>query len=254
LRLAAEQQSIEFSQGIAVGPFRVFTEKLQEQWVAKPGHDIDIAYPRFESALRPDVAKELSAYFAGLAYKMLIQSRQKPWEQSPDLFSSTHPATAMNGRWESFGVVHATNRLLSLTYKVGWYGAGAAHPNSHFETYNFSYADRLYRLKLGDFFIDARRALRRISDLCIHELEKEYWRRIGSKPDEEQVAWFKRGAGPQSENFGAFTISADRFTFLFPPYQVSSHALGKWSADVSFYDLLNVLKSDGPHHYAATQA
>lgn len=252
LRIAAEQQSIEFSQGVSVGPFRMFKERLQEKWAALPGHDIDIDYPRFESASKADVANQLSAYFAGRAFRTLIESRQKPWNQSPDVFSK-YPGVATNDRWDGFGVVHATDRLLSIAYEIGWYGVGAAHPNANFETYNFSYADRLLRLNLNDFFSDTKNALTRISDLCIRELAKEYWQRIGSKPDEEQLARFKSGAGPQSENFVAFTVGFDRFTFLFPPYQVSAYALGRWSADVFFYDLLDVLKSDGPHLYASTQ-
>lgn len=246
--------AIELAQGIASGPFRVFTEKLQERWEALPGHNIAIDYPRFESSSRPDIAKELSIFFAGRAFDTLIQARHKPWEQLPELFPSAHASTAMNGRWDGFGGVHATDRLLSLTYEVGWYGAGAAHPNSYFETYNFAYIDRLYRLRLDDFFLAATNALQRISQACIHELAKEYWQRTGTTPDEGQIDWFKKGAGEKIDNFSAFTVSADHFTFLFAPYQVSSYALGRWSADVAFYDLLDSLKPDGPHLYASTPA
>lgn len=252
LKLAAEQQSIELLQGISAGPFRVFTERLQEQWKAFPGHDISVEYPRFESTSRAEIAKELSAFFAGRAARTLIESRQNPWDQSPDLFSNAHEFFATNGRWDDFGIVHATKKLLSLTYNVGYYGAGAAHPNSHFETYNFTLADRLLRLKLEDFFSDSVKALKRVSELCIHELSKEYWVRVGEKPDEEQIKWFKDGAGENYDNFAAFTVSQDRFTFLFSPYQVSAYALGRWSADVSFYDLLETLKPDGPHLFAST--
>lgn len=55
LKLAAEQQSIELAQGQNIGPFRVFTERLEDQWRGAPGHDIKIEYPRFESASRPDL-------------------------------------------------------------------------------------------------------------------------------------------------------------------------------------------------------
>lgn len=251
LKLAAEQQSIELLQGAPAGPFRVFTERLQEQWKGAPGHDISVEYPRFVSTSRPELAKELSLFFAGRGARTLIESRQKPWDQSPDLFPNTDGFTAMNGRWDDFGIVYATDRLLSLTYDVGWYGAGAAHPNSHFETYNFSLVDRLLRLDLQDFFSDRVAALKRISTLCIYELSKDYWERVGEKPDEGQIKWFQDGAGESYDNFTAFTISQDHFTFLFPPYQVSAYALGRWSANVSFYDLLETLKPDGPHLFAS---
>lgn len=251
LKLAAEQQSIELAQGINAGPFRVFTDNFEDQWKGAPGHDIKIDFPKFESTSRPDLAKELTLFFGGRATRVLIESRQKPWDQSPDLFPDTDRFTAMDGRWDGFGITHATERLLSLTYDVGWYGAGAAHPNSFFETYNFWLLERLYILKLEDFFNDGAAALKRISELCIAELCRDYWSRVGEKPDEAQMKLFKDGAGEEFDNFAAFTVGPDHFTFLFAPYQVSAYALGRWSAEVSFYDLLDFLKPDGPHLLAS---
>jgi hypothetical protein len=252
LKIAAEQQSIELTKGLDAGPFRVFTDRLEEQWQGAPGHDIKIEYPRFESTSLPDIAKELTVFFSGRAARTLIESRQNPWDQSPDLFPKIDGFTAMNGRWDSFGVIHSTSRLLSLTYEVGWYGAGAAHPNAHFETYNFAIQDRLHLLSLENFFKDESAAIKRISELCIAALGREYWSRMGEMPDDDQLKWFQNGAGPDVENFSAFTVSADHFTFLFAPYQVSSYAMGRWSVDVSFYDLLDALQVDGLHRLAAS--
>ena len=252
LKIAAEQQSIELAKGLDAGPFRVFTDKLEEQWHGAPGHDIKIEYPRFESASLPGIARELTFFFSGRAARTLVESRQKPWDQSPDLFPKIDGFTAMNGRWDSFGIVHSSPQLLSLAYKVGWYGAGAAHPNSHFETYNFATKDRLHLLDLEDFFKEGSAAIERISELCVGALGREYWSRVGEKPDAEQLKWFQDGAGPDAKNFKAFTVSADHFTFLFAPYQVSSYAMGRWSVDVSFYDLLDVLQADGLHRLAAS--
>lgn len=253
LKLAAEQQSIELSQGILAGPFRVFTDKLEDQWKGAPGHDIKIEYPRFESTSHADFAKELTAFFGGRGIRTLLENRQKPWEQSPEYFSEIDGPTAMNGRWDGFGIVHANPLFLSLAYEVGWYGAVAAHPNSYFETYNFSMQERLQLLNLEDFFTDAQSAIKRISELCIADLSRDYWSRTGGKPDEHQLKWFSDGAGPDLDNFKAFTVSTDHFTFLFAPYQVSSYAMGRWSANVSFYDLLDLLKPNGPYSLAVTQ-
>lgn len=251
LKFAAEQQSIELARGLDAGPFRVFTEKFEEQWQGAPGHDIKIEYPRFESASHSDIAKQLTFFFAGRAAKTLIESRQKPWDQSPDIYPEIDGFSAMNGRWDGFGIVHATTQLLSLTYEVGCYGAGAAHPNSHFETYNFALQDQLHILSLEDFFKDGPEAIKRISELCIAALCREYWIRMGQKPDDDQMKWFQSGAGPNAENFAAFTVSADHFTFLFAPYQVSAYAMGRWSVDVSFYDLLDALQANDLHLLAA---
>jgi len=250
LRVASEQQSIQLEHGVVFGPFSVFTDRIQETWEALPGHEIEIEYPRFESTRKQSIARELSAIFRGRAFRTLVEERQKPWDQSPDLFQGPFSATAANGRWEGYGLVHATDRLLSLTYEGGYYGAGAAHPNMFFETFTFAYPERLCLLNLQDFFVDCDAAAQRISAICIHGLSREYWERTGEKPGEEQLSWFKAGAGGKLENFAAFTVADDRFTFLFPPYQVGAYALGRWAADVPIYDLLDLLKPEGPHTFA----
>lgn len=252
LKLAAEQQSIVLAKGHALGPYHVFTEKLEEKWQGAPGHDISIEYPRFEWFARPKIADELSQIFSGRAYKTLVQSRQNPLDQQPDLFPEIDQSRAANGRWESFGLVHATEELLSLAYEVSWYGAGAAHPNSHFETFNFFCNDRLHLLRLNDFFNNPFEAAKKLSALCISQLARDYWARVGECPDEKQMRWFENGAGPDIDNFASFTVSEDRFTFLFAPYEVAAYVFGRWSVDVSFYDLLDHLKADGPHLLATS--
>lgn len=253
LLLAAEQQSIELTNGLSAGPFSIFSEVLEDYWEGFPGHDIKIGYPRFESATRPDAAKELSLFFGGRATRALIVSRQKPWDQHPDLFTEPGGFQTLNGRWDDYGIVHANDQFLSLTYEVSWYGAGAAHPNSHFETYNFSMPERLQLLTLDDYFTDQNAAVQRISELCIAELCREHWRRFSEKPDENQLEWFNEGAGPKADNFSSFTVEADHFTFLFAPYEVAAYACGRWSVDISFYDVLDYLKEDGPHLLAVRQ-
>lgn len=252
LRLASEQQSIEMEHGVVAGPFNVFTERIEDNWKGLPGHNIEIEYPRFESASRPDVAKELSVAFAGRAYNNLIDARQKPWDQQPDFFKTRGDA-AVNGWWENFTIVHATERFLSLTYDVGLYYAGAAHPNYYFATYNFEFQDKVRKLELHDFFSNPQGALKRISEICIHELSKEFWHRTGETPSGSQIDSFKTGAGEDAANFRAFTVSADRFTFLFSSGHVSGYAMGRWSVEVSFYELLDYLRENGPHIYASTQ-
>jgi len=250
LALAAEQQSVVLTQGLVLDKFQIFTEKFEDQWDGLPGHDIKIDYPRFDSQQRPEAAKELSLFFGGRASKALSECRQKPWDQMPDIFSGREGFPSQNGRWDSFEIVYCDSRFLSLIYDVGWYGAGAAHPNSHFETYNFALLDRIYPVQLQEFFSNSDEALRIISRLVIEQLCRESWARTGQKPEAGQVKWFSDGAGENFDNFQSFTVNSVGFTFLFPPYQVASYAEGRWTAEVSFYDLLDHLNGDGPYTFA----
>ena len=251
LQVASEQQSVQLTHGTAHGPFTVFEERLREAWPGLPGHDIDVAYPRFLSSVASHAARELSLYFEGRAVRILLSSRQKPWEQSPDWFEAQRPDTATSGRWDTYGIAHSSSKLLSVSYLVAWYGAGAAHPNSHFETHCFALLDRIYPLDLEDFFNNSEAAVAAISRLSISALGREFWSRTGERPDEEQLKRFVEGAGPELANFRAFTVHSDHFTFLFRPYQVAAYALSSFSIDVPFYDLLDHLRSNGPHVWAS---
>lgn len=253
LQIASEQQSVQLTNGTSYGPFTVFEEHWKETWNGLPGHDIEIAYPRFQSTVADVAAKELSQFFDGRAANALLISRQKPWIQSPELFEGRHSEMASNGRWDTFGIAHASNKLLSVSYSVAWYGAGAAHPNSHFETHCFALLDRIYPLELEDFFQQADAAAFEISRLCIAALGREYWSRTGERPDAEQLKWFTEGAGPNLDNFRAFTVHNDRFTFLFAPYQVAAYAFGPFNVEIPFYDLLDHLRSEGPHTWSANK-
>ncbi|MNZ37965.1 hypothetical protein D3C78_554260 [compost metagenome] len=253
LALAAEQQQIELQRGSVAGLLRVFPEKLADERPGFPGYEVTIEYPRFASVQVPAAAQELSMFFAGRAAKSLIGWRGKPWEQNAGLFPYEEEFPPSNTLWEGFGIAHSTEKILSLTCNTSYFYAGAAHGNSGFETFTFALEDSVRQLDLQDFFADPDGALQVISKVCIGALCREFWERIGEKPDQGQLDWFTSGAGPEWGNFHAFNVNPDGFTFLFPPYQVSAYAFGTWSADVAFYDLLDYLRPNGPHSLARAQ-
>ncbi len=119
LKIAAEQQSIVLTQELVFEKFQIFTEKFEDNWNGFPGHDIKIDYPRFESQQRPEAAKKLSLFFGGRASRALLKSRQKPWEQMPDIFSKREDLTNQDGRWDEFNIAYCNSRFLSLTHNVG---------------------------------------------------------------------------------------------------------------------------------------
>ncbi|HEL4845749.1 MULTISPECIES: TIR domain-containing protein [Stenotrophomonas] len=246
LKLAAQQQSVDLADGATHGPFKVFTEEVKEEWKGRPGHDIEVSYPRFESETHQDAARELSQLFAGRAARTLIHARQRPWEQNPEFFEEG-AGNAFNGRWDHFSIELVNDEVLSLHYSVGWYGAGAAHPNTHFESYNFYINGRVTTMELSALFTDSDEALKRISAACIQQLSKEYWERTAELPEQSDIESFRSGAGEEWENFQVFTISRNGLRFLFHPYQVHAYAMGSWGAEVSFYDLLDLLPADGIH-------
>jgi hypothetical protein len=244
LALAAQQQAVVINEGVEFGPFKVLLRAVAEEWAGLPGHDISISYPEFTSVSLSQQAQELSSLFAGRTSSAVIEARQKTWEQDAEHFQDREHARS-NGRWDDFHIAYASDTLLSVVYNVGWYGAGAAHPNSHFETFNFSLAPHLTSLNLSDFFVDFGAAVDVISRECISQLRREYWQRCREEPDSAAIDWISSGAGPEAGNFQAFSVADNGLDFHFAPYQVSAYALGSWSVRVAFYDLLACLKDNG---------
>ena len=229
LEQAAVEQEIIREQGASHGPFRVFEESISEDWVGTPGHNIQLSFPRFTSDITPDAARTLSAIFSGRAHMALVTNRTKPWHQDPvdQYFGSD------NGRWDSYSVVFASERFLSVSYTVGWYGAGAAHPNSHFECHNFAIIEsKIYPIELHELFTDWETGRQIIVSGCIHDIQREYWERTGEFPDASSMEWITTGVGDGT--LDNFLLTQTGLTFLFSPYEVGPYAFGSFSAHVPF--------------------
>ncbi|EJL76927.1 TIR domain-containing protein [Polaromonas sp. CF318] len=243
LNLAAEQQKIELRDGVEAGPFRIYTDKIEETYEADHSHQIFILAPRFESALLETQAKELTVIFAGRTAKLVAEFRSQSWDSGA---SSDH-YKGSDDLNDSYGIAFVNAKMLSLSFSNHSFFAGAAHGNTFFRTYNFALLPHLSLLGLPLFFSNLSVGLQKFSQLCLSELEKEFKARVGSDADDSDREWMRRGAGPKWENFRAFTFDRTKFTVLFPPYQVSAYALGTWGIDIPYDDLLDVLIPDGPH-------
>ena len=242
LRLAQAKQKELTEHGTRLGPFRVFTAKTKEAWTGRPGHDIEISYPRFESDSHPVAAMELTTLFSGRAIYEIFRTRQKPWRQmpGPDEGKKFWPSDA---RWDNFSIAHASSSLLSLVYTIGTYSAGGAQPNCSHETHNFLIdAERVIAITLPDLFAEDAPWLERLSLLCVAGLKRELWERQGKEVSTIERQWIERGADARIENFAAFTLSAGHISFLFAPFQVAAYELGSLRVDIPYYELRDLLR------------
>ncbi|GAB3085906.1 TIR domain-containing protein [Cupriavidus yeoncheonensis] len=250
---AAEQQKIAIINGVNHGPYIVFPKQVQEQVAGRPGHDVVIDYPEFQSTSEPGVAESLSALFSGRAHTLLMQKRTAPWDVRPDLHPEVDDSELndfhANGRWDGYRIALATEHILSISYSCSWYGAGAAHSNQFSEAFNFRIKDgKAYPFKLTDLFSDHDAALEIISDQSRKSIAKEYWEQCGQEitKDEWWAQQFLDATAPTTENFETFTVEdGNKLSFYFAPYRVAAYSFGTWVVDVSFYDLRGLMKQ-GP--------
>lgn len=246
LALAATQQNIEIAKGVTYGDFTFTSETFKEEYNKTPGHEIDITYPVVSNQTHPQSAKIISNYFKGRAASLVFNNRTSPW---PSIFgwSEEYKSTYTSDYIEGYYIAYCNNNILSILHNVNWYGAGAAHPNNHFDVSNFvvTDGDYSYKFSLYDFFIDEKGydAINKIKERLISDAPRVFWERTGDKPEESDMEWLVRGI--TDSNLDIFTISEAGLTFHFAPYEIHCYALGTWELFISFYDIIDYLKQDG---------
>jgi hypothetical protein len=142
-----------------------------------------------------------------------------------------------------YSIALARDDLISVVFDVGSYSAGAAHPNSYSEVVNFDLRNGK-QLKLADLFQPGSKHLQSIATYCIADLKKQ-----GKKQGEESMLdddWIQRGAGPDAENYGSWTIGKKGLGIIFDSYQVAAYAAGPQHVLVPYSALKDLIKPDGP--------
>lgn len=165
-------------------------------------------------------------------------------------FPEPDPETPAEVRENSFDADYTVDYsgpdLISVSFGISTYFAGAAHPNHHTIVLNYDLnAGRA--LKLSDLFKPRSNYMQTISAYTVAALKKK----LGPDPDTE---WIERGAGPDSENYKNWNITRRGLSVTFDPYQVASYAEGQHVIVVPYSALRNVINVDGPLSALARQA
>lgn len=248
LLTAAEQQSISVTSGTPIGPYLIKDNEFNEVWDDNLGYKININYPSFNSNKNKTISSELNAYFLGKAIKTLSELRHEKIEEC-NLISEEWYVDLKNEYSESFGIAYASENILSISLTIFIYSSGAAHGNFIFETLNFDTRDTLIKIRLDDLFKVDCNYLERISELTIQQLCREHWEKTGEDADDNTIECFRNGASPNAANFENFLITDKGLTFLFPPYQVGPYAMGSWTVEIPYFELRDLLRSNGPYSY-----
>ncbi|HYO62139.1 MAG TPA: DUF3298 domain-containing protein [Pyrinomonadaceae bacterium] len=143
----------------------------------------------------------------------------------------------------AYEVGFADDELISVSFSVGSYYSGAAHPNNHTEVINFDLR-RGRRLELADLFNPGAAYLQALSRYAVNSLKSQS-RKAGSEPllDDAQI---EEGAGPDADNFKSWTITKRGLAITFDAYQVGPYAAGPQFVFIPYAELKNVIRPDGP--------
>lgn len=231
-----QEEPIEFSSGVEVVARRINENSK------KPKYEIDAEYPqltgsgspnyeKFNQTIRNLVTKKVSTFKADMASDAADPELELPADSAG---SDLHVA---------YNIELARDDLISVMLEVGSYSAGAAHPNSHSEVINFDLKNGKL-LSLADVFQPGSKFLQSLSAYCVADLRKQG--KVGGEDSMLDDEWIQRGAGPDAENYGSWTIGKKGLGIIFDAYQVGPYAAGPQHVFVPYSALKDMIKPDGP--------
>jgi len=231
-----QQEPIEFSSGVEVVAKRIAEKNKQLKY------EIDAEYPqlmgsgsqnyeKFNQTIRNLVTKKVSGFKADMTSDAADPELELPAESTGSDLNI------------GYNIELARDDLISVMLVVGSYSAGAAHPNSHSEVVNFDLKNGK-SLNLSDLFQPGSKYLQVLSAYCIADLKKQD--KSKGEDSMRDDDWIQRGAGPEAENYGSWTVGKKGLGIVFDAYQVAAYAAGPQHVFVPHSALKDIIKPDGP--------
>jgi hypothetical protein len=207
---------------------------IRESWDGFPGFEVEIQYPEFRSQKYTNVFEVTEAIKGRLLLK-LFEERGLKIHQMPEIFQSESNRFRRTNTYDARCLEpNVIGRVLSIQYRIHWYGAGAAHPNMHFETYNFV----LEPLTLIPNLLSTLSELARAPAMIREEVRRVLYairlpHEAGDKDYSLDPKWIDKGT-ESFEALDSFWFTQSGLEFLFAPYQVGSYADGSHTALVPY--------------------
>lgn len=225
----------------------------KEKWEGLPGYEVEYSWPSFYSTKYPNIP-EISKIIEVSLLERLHCYRANKLEQMPDCFSWSQEeflrTNTFDAHWEN---IFHVNNFISITYVVSWYGAGAAHPNYHFETYNFFLNPLIKINDIESCFDNQESAFNEVIAFVRNSLKEETYcetdadgNLIGDPIPALTEEWIIQG----TENWAsisAFGFSEKGFVINFAPYQVGPYAAGAFAVEIPYAFISKYLKQELQH-------
>jgi uncharacterized protein DUF3298/peptidoglycan-N-acetylmuramic acid deacetylase PdaC-like protein len=201
-------------------------------------YEIAAQYPQLSGGNNPNFEKFNQAV-RGYALKEVADFKK---EMAPQEGEDPRPEGSMGSDLTmAYTVALAQDDLISVSFDVGSYYQGAAHPNSYTHVVNYDLKNGK-QLKLADLFKPGAKFLQTISAYCIADLKKQ----SKEKGDALNDSDIQSGAGPTAKNYESWTITKKGLAIDFDSYQVGPYAAGPQSVIIPYASLKEIINPDGP--------
>lgn len=224
--MPATQAALDLGNGLQI------VEKQSAEEIAKPKLSIEVSKPVLLGQAGPAVEGFNKAVDA------IIQDAVGTFKKDTlenEAVATLPPEIADMGSFinVAYEVFNTQNGVISVRFDVGWYSAGAAHPNSYTVSLNYA-VGTAKTLALADLFKPKTRYLEALSAYCIKTLK------AADRLD------FPEGAAPKEDNYRSWNITKDGLLINFDDYQVTPHAVGPQHVVVPYATLKSLIRMDGP--------
>jgi hypothetical protein len=225
----------------------------KEKWEGLPGYAVEYSWPSFHSTKYPNIP-EISKIIEASLLERLHFHRADKLEQMPIHFSWSQDEFLRTSTFDAhYEDIFYANNFISVIYSVSWYGASAAHPNYHFETYNFL-LNPLVRINgIDACFDNSEFAFDAVITFVRNSLKEETYCEIDADGNSigDQIPtltdeWIIQG----TENWAclnAFSFSKEGIVINFAPYQVGPYAAGAFTVKIPYAFISKYLKQELQH-------
>src|SRR5215216_1884419 len=218
------------------GDVEIVSKQIKES-NKKLMYEIAAQYPQLTGGANPSFEKFNQAARASVTRKVAeFKKSVQPDEEEEE----PRPEGSMGSDLSvGYTVALAQDDLVSISFNVGSYFQGAAHPNSFSEVLNYDLKNGK-QLKLSDLFKPGSKFLQVIATYCIADLKKQA--KDKGLLDEE----IEKGAAASAKNYDSWTITRRGLGIHFDAYQVGPYAAGPQFVLVPYSNVKDLISTDGP--------
>ncbi|HEY8606310.1 MAG TPA: TIR domain-containing protein [Noviherbaspirillum sp.] len=215
----------------------------REQWEGLPGYDVEYWLPQFQSTVYPGL-HEITTIVESDFLAVRQEHRRQKLAQDTTMFRWSEP---MYRRTNTFAATileyKVIGRLLSLVFVLDFYGAGAAHENYGFKTFNF-FLNPLCRIDdVKALFVDPEAAFPVIQRTVRESLKKNLLGEGAGEEDISSIEWIEEGTNSW-ESLQLFSFAEGSLSIYFAPYTVASFADGPQRVEIPLEPIRHLLDED----------
>lgn len=219
-------------------------ELKREEWDGLPGYEVELQLIHLSSTKYPNL-REAADFVRGDQIKNLLNMRASKLNQDLTLFNHGQDKFRRTNTYDAHcAEPSVVGKVLTISYVIHWYGAGAAHPNMHFVAYSFVMEPLCLIENVQAVFRSEVNALEIVQN-SVRKALKETWLSGSEKADQYQLDAEYVDRGTQKwDDLLCFVPKADGLEFLFAPYQVACYADGPQIALVPYAEIVTAMRDE----------